>query len=117
MVPEQPLKQTYESILGYPFRFPPKASPNELYLFRCPRNLADARIKVIVPSLATLLPCTPGKLSSDTTPLFSAYLVHKIGYTSIILWRPGLLSAPVENLGPAMEALHVRLPYNILRHL
>lgn len=82
-----------------------------------PRHLADVRVEVVVPALAALLAGAPGQLGSDAAPLLRANLSHQLGHPGVVLGRPRTFRAAVEDLGPAVEALHVRLTLNVFGHL
>ena len=82
-----------------------------------PGHLADVRVEVVVPALAALLAGAPGQLRSDAAPLLRANLSHQLGHPGIILGRPRTFRAAVEDLGPAVKALHVRLALNVFGHL
>lgn len=82
-----------------------------------PRHFVDVRVEMVVPALATLLPRSPRQLRRDAAPLLRSNLAHELRHARIILCRPGTLRASVEDLGPSVEALHIRLALDILSHL
>lgn len=82
-----------------------------------PGNLADVRVEMVMPALAALLPGPTGELGGDTAPLLRADLAYQLRHARVVLGRPWTLGAAVEHLGPAVEALHVRLSRNTLCHL
>jgi len=82
-----------------------------------PGNLADVRVEVVVPPLAALLAGPPGELGGDAAPLLRTDLPHQLRHARVVLGGPGPLGTTVEHLGPAVEALHVGLTGDALRHL
>lgn len=87
------------------------------HLVLAPGYLADVRVEVVVPALAALLPGPAGELGGDAAPLLRTDLPNQLGHARVVFGGPRPLRAAVEHLGPPVEALHVRLSRNALRHL
>jgi hypothetical protein len=73
-----------------------------------PGFLANVGVKVIVPSFTTLLANTTRKIRCNQGPFLGPVLANELDNLAIFLGCPGSLDkCGLENLLPAMEALHL----------
>ena len=86
-------------------------SYDEHVLLDGPLALRDVRVKVVVPSLTTLLSNASGKTLGDMGPVFGTFSDHDSGQDFIFLARPCAFSevTTVVELEPACMALDLGL--------
>lgn len=83
---------------------------NDSVLLRRPFLLANVWVQMIVPSLTTLLPDSPGQSIGDGAPVFSTKLLNHCAKDFIFFASPWPLrnKGLVSELEPSVEALDLR---------
>ena len=80
-----------------------------------PGRALDGWVQVVVPALAALLAQPAIQAGGNEGPLLGAVLPHQLAHQVVLLCCPGALDqAWLEHLLPAVQALHVRAPRQLL---